>query len=638
MNNWNFPSNGGGQIRGYADAGIETFSGKELNSLVREVCQNSLDACLEDDKPVIVEFNREFKRVDTMPGYDSFREALKKCNAYWTKSESQKAISFLKEANKDFNNPNKYHYILRISDYNTTGLSDPYGDSFDGWNALTKIDGGATKNGDTAGSFGIGKNAPYCYSYYRTLFYRTLNKDGEYASQGMARLLSFPTDLSDRFNSMTSGIGYFGDPNNNRPVKYIEALEELGARNEIGTDIFIYGFTIENSSWYRDVIVSVLENFLVSIFNNKLVVKVGKEIINKSNLNFYIQEYKNELKHAQYNYEVLNSEEIEPIVFDFHELGNLNLKLLVSKTEKKDQQVLVVRTSGMKLFHLKRMGQRINFSAILELQGTELNKFFREMETPAHDKWEPSRHSDSKKARIYYQEIKEFVRKTIWEFGEYTSDDELDVEGLSDILLANEEEGTQLNENELEGLNDHLGIIEIAPKPMLKEDNIRGLFYGDGGNHKSKTKRAKGTVSKKGDSPAVRTLGGTRKRRKREKHKGRANDDGHDSVIKPSGAAQSIYLEHVRMIHLNGNKYKLIFQVPKPVYKGYVEIVAIGENGKDNKLNIVNVKDLANSNESFVKNGCIYFSNLSDMIRTKMEFELYDNHSYAMEVRVYETN
>lgn len=78
MNNWNFPSNGGGQIRGYADAGIETFSGKELNSLVREVCQNSLDACLEDDKPVIVEFNREFKRVDTMPGYDSFREALKK--------------------------------------------------------------------------------------------------------------------------------------------------------------------------------------------------------------------------------------------------------------------------------------------------------------------------------------------------------------------------------------------------------------------------------------------------------------------------------------------------------------------------------------------------------------------------------
>src|SRR5699024_12065015 len=63
---------------------------------------------------------------------------------------------------------------------------------------LTKIDGGATKNGDTAGSFGIGKNAPYCYSFYRTIFYRTLNKDGEYAAQGMARLLSFPTDLSDK--------------------------------------------------------------------------------------------------------------------------------------------------------------------------------------------------------------------------------------------------------------------------------------------------------------------------------------------------------------------------------------------------------------------------------------------------------
>lgn len=44
MEVWNFPGNGNGQIRGLADAGIETFTGDEIRSLARETCQNSLDA------------------------------------------------------------------------------------------------------------------------------------------------------------------------------------------------------------------------------------------------------------------------------------------------------------------------------------------------------------------------------------------------------------------------------------------------------------------------------------------------------------------------------------------------------------------------------------------------------------------
>ena len=53
--------------------------------------------------------------------------------------------------------------MLRISDYNTTGLAgpiklnDPFSFNFDGWNALIKIDGGANKGDDKAGAFGIGK-------------------------------------------------------------------------------------------------------------------------------------------------------------------------------------------------------------------------------------------------------------------------------------------------------------------------------------------------------------------------------------------------------------------------------------------------------------------------------------------------
>lgn len=47
---WNFPSNNYGQIFGIADSGVETFKGTPIKSLAREICQNSLDAALDDLK------------------------------------------------------------------------------------------------------------------------------------------------------------------------------------------------------------------------------------------------------------------------------------------------------------------------------------------------------------------------------------------------------------------------------------------------------------------------------------------------------------------------------------------------------------------------------------------------------------
>ena len=54
---WNFPSNNYGQIFGIADSGIETFKGTPIKSLAREICQNSLDAGIENGKPVKIEFS-----------------------------------------------------------------------------------------------------------------------------------------------------------------------------------------------------------------------------------------------------------------------------------------------------------------------------------------------------------------------------------------------------------------------------------------------------------------------------------------------------------------------------------------------------------------------------------------------------
>lgn len=207
MARWNFPGNQDGQVKGVADAGIENFNGTELSSLARENCQNSLDAALNDSNPdVLVEFERYFVPKKQIPGIMEYRNILKKCKAFWDRSKSEKAKLFLKDAIKEAEKENTF--LLRISDYNTTGLSDPYTQSddpfnfsFDGWNALIKIDGGANKGDDKAGAFGIGKSAPFSNSHYRLVFYRTYNQKYERAAQGISRLMSYQDGAL-----MTSGI------------------------------------------------------------------------------------------------------------------------------------------------------------------------------------------------------------------------------------------------------------------------------------------------------------------------------------------------------------------------------------------------------------------------------------------------
>ena len=125
MIGWNFPSNQDGQIKGVADAGIENFNGTELSSLARENCQNSLDAALADTNPqVLVEFERYFVHDAQIPGIAEYRQILRKCKAFWDTSKSEKAKTFLKDAVSHASYDSGF--MLRISDYNTTGLKDHY--------------------------------------------------------------------------------------------------------------------------------------------------------------------------------------------------------------------------------------------------------------------------------------------------------------------------------------------------------------------------------------------------------------------------------------------------------------------------------------------------------------------------------
>lgn len=642
MINWNFPGNQDGQVKGIADAGIENFNGTELSSLARENCQNSLDAALDDNNPkVLVEFERYFVHDNQIPGIEEYRKILKECKNFWDASKSEKAKTFLKNAVMQADRESGF--MLRISDYNTTGLSDPYIEpgnpfnfSFDGWNALIKIDGGANKGDDKAGAFGIGKSAPFSNSHYRLVFYRTFNHKHERAAQGISRLMSYREGTL-----ITSGIGYYGNPDGNNPVESIEELDALNTRTEIGTDVFIYGFKA-SSDWNVEITAALLESFLMSFYNGQLRVKVQDREINAITLKGYMERIHNErpreTKGTYGNYLALTrTEGVYTYTKDFHGMGTLELRILVDPNEKLDRKVLIVRKAGMKLFRLGNISKLVPFTGILELKGKELNSYFRTMETVAHDNWEPGRHSNPKQAKAYYEEIKDWIRFIVAELAEHTSDDEMDVEGLSGVLQREPETvETGNSDNKRENLNDHLGNIDILERSTRTP--LKGFFYGKGKEGSSESTSTKGTLGPTGES-GVRILKGKRKRKKLDSYRGIPDSKGKDVVVqKQSGGESNCPLKNVRVIKRSTGTYSINFEIPHDVEYGRIELVTVGENGKSNRIHIKDVKSSDGCKITKLNGDFIETVGMSSYEKIKITVVLADSHDYAMGVNVYEHN
>lgn len=80
---WNFPSSNYGTIKGISEAGIETFRGNLFQSLAKEICQNSLDARVNMDKPVKLEFMLTSVPKCEIDGFGELYKAMALCKDYW---------------------------------------------------------------------------------------------------------------------------------------------------------------------------------------------------------------------------------------------------------------------------------------------------------------------------------------------------------------------------------------------------------------------------------------------------------------------------------------------------------------------------------------------------------------------------
>lgn len=458
---WSFPSNNHGDINGISNSGVETFQGTPLKSLAREICQNSLDAAI-DNTVVEVEFKSFTLETEELPDASSLKKAFVASLDFWSRQSSKKAQDFFERAIKAIEVGTVP--FLRVSDFNTSGLLGSKGEYNTPWCNLTKSSGASDKAGTSGGSFGIGKFAPFVCSDFRTVFYSTLDTEGVTAFQGVSRITSFRREED---NKITVGVGYCG-ADNNLPIYTQQNLDPSFRRseNQTGTDIFIAGFKYYSTDWKTDIIASILDGFLYAIFRGSLVVRVDDVIISKDTLSELIEQYQTSLaENAENYYKVLTSEETVWYETDFKNYGKISLGLIIRP--EMHRKVAMIRRTGMKIMDRGSISGIIPFSGVMLIEGIKINDFLRNLENPQHTKWEPERALNPIIARDFIRDLVNFIKDCLEQLKNDDASEEIDP--IVGEFLPDETENDMISEDhEAEALPDTIKTFEktvIVKKP-----------------------------------------------------------------------------------------------------------------------------------------------------------------------------
>lgn len=623
MIDWKFPSNNFGQETGLNDAGIEHFRGDPFGSLAREIIQNSLDAALDSTgKPVEVHFQILYISRQQIPGVAQFNTILHQCLEYC--KDINKTKKFFEKALKAIDADNIP--VLKISDYNTTGLTGSDTEHVSDWHKLTKSVGTSDKRPGAGGSYGIGKHAPFACSAIRTVFYSTLDYTGKTAVQGVAKLITHTNSAGET----TQGTGYYGVLERNRPITDFSLIDAFFTRNKVGTDVFVMGFKSEQD-WETKIIQSTIENFFISIISGKLVVKVGDKLISNSNLPEMIETFisgNKDLKADKY-YNVLTSPERHYFTEKINDLGHIDLYLLPKADYPK--RVAMVRESGMKIFDKGNFRTPLRFAGVLLIRGDKLDEMLRSTEPPQHNAWEPERYDeDPTYAKKLILKIYRWITDQIRNITQTTEVDAVDVDGMSQYL-PDDQEVTPFESQQGEGektlpidMKSH--TITRTPISYALASHAEDAAAVDNEENEG-SKPDKGTTNNDDDGgkPKTSISGVCTDQDKTGKTEGER-----DSTRKKTEPQK---LTHLRSFCIDPDSgiYRMSY-VAGFNGKGYLSIRIVGDDSDQDPAPIISVVDISNNEEINCSHGTIGPIKFISGRKVTLQVNLADGLRCALEV------
>ncbi|OMG63325.1 hypothetical protein AUR61_014100 [Stutzerimonas balearica] len=525
-----FLKNEAGEQEGLSDAGIETFRDDPYASCAREAGQNSRDAGLNNGKPVRMTFDLIQEPCGNLPFYGSLAAALDCCRS---QAHAEKEKDFFKNACSVVSQ--KTIPVLRISDYNTKGLTGPPEKIGSVFHSLLKSSGISNKDSETSGgSYGIGKNATFAVSDLQTVMYSTLytGEQGHpcFAAQGKVKLVSH----EDENGAHRRATGYWGYPDGFRAITEQALAPDWMKRSEIGTSIFSVGFR-DSPKWAERMTYSLVSNFFVAIQKNEMEFEVdsGRIKINSNTLEGLLsrQDIKdaaeesghlNELEFAGQLYRCLVSEAAIEEVIEIPGLGKLNVRILTEIDMPR--RVGFVRNGMLITDNLRNFGHAFSssrfsgadFIALVQPCDESSGKLLKKLENPAHNAFSAERISDPESRRSAEKAMRNLgktLRQMITSSTKVQTEDSLVLDELGKFFAY---QGNSESEPDPSAENDPETYTYSATRASTQRNNTSAKEVG--GNS---------TGGNKGSS-------------------GRGNNGGGGSVTEKSNRRTSVTLEDVR--------------------------------------------------------------------------------------------
>lgn len=460
---YNFPLSGGGVTEGINDSGIEIFKGNPRYYLAKEIIQNSLDAHDGSDTPVKVSFKLTYINRNKFPYINDLEGIFKSCKDYW--KDHKKTQEFIDEA-LNLLNQEKIP-VLEAADYNTIGLVGAEGDENSCFNNLVNTSGVSNKDENAGGSFGIGKNAPFTCSKFRSIIYSTLDVEGVSAVQGVLSLVTHKKD-----GKKTQGRGFLGieKENENGDLENLpflseeiyKNLNEYFIRKEVGTSLFVTGFKEEG--WEKQIIESSIDYYFDAVVNGKLEVKVEDVVINKKTIGEILEKnydkWENKKTFQYYKALTLKPDNKRVSIIendDFMGLGRIVLYLYLESGNS--NKIAYIRKNGMKIIDKSRIRAAAEFAGVLKFEGSEINKFIKKVENSSHDDLQYKRYKeDENYAKKTLSKLSRWIKKQILSLDKFNPDDVLDA-GVGQYLPDERNAGDlkasvkEIKSNKIENVN-----------------------------------------------------------------------------------------------------------------------------------------------------------------------------------------
>lgn len=617
-----FAPTGGGDITGARDPLTTIFSSNEISySLARESIQNIIDARDPNkDLPAKAEFSLVKIEANKIPGIYELKKKLESCyNSYKRDPDYEK---FYKSAIFKIDH-NEFISALKISDYNTIGLSGTDDDENGNYFSFLKMVGGSTKKVTEGGSFGLGKGAYFAASSFRTIFVSSVYDADKYVFQGKARLSSHKED-----RGWIQGNGSFGLPGQ-KPVRDYQLIPKDFIREDQGTDIYVLGF-FESSEWKTHMVKSVLNHFWLAVLKNLLVVDIEGITIRADNIEEMITEYFREEEPDRKDdpnpwpyFRAYLSEQSKVFSEELPTLGKVELRVLLAEGYPK--RVAYIRQTGM-VIERKTFSSPTNYAGVFVCDNEEGNAILRKMENPEHNQWNKinARESEeySEKAVEVEKELRDFIKKSLNEALLNDFRETASVGGLEEFLYLPSYD---------EGLTSGATGASLSENTSLKETGVEITAENQKVKRISESKKmiALHQVIEGGSgakNPIIDGLGDGRgpkgPRLGEEESLGKERVLVRDVRYRSFAAVENNKLEHI-----------LVFKGSPD--RTFDAEIFVGTDDSFNEVEIESVKDEKSNNYHFSSNK-IFNIKLNSFGGLKLEVTFKEKEKYSLSLMIYE--